>query len=56
MATETRRLGEADAAPALLAAGHRVITYYRRGFVRSSKPGIGYAVRSADLDALRRAP
>jgi non-heme chloroperoxidase len=27
---------------ALLAAGHRVITYDRRGFGRSSKPGIGY--------------
>ena len=36
---------------ALLEAGHRVITYDRRGFGRSSKPGIGYdydtfAVRS----------
>jgi len=27
---------------ALLAAGHRVITYDRRGFGRSSKPGAGY--------------
>jgi non-heme chloroperoxidase len=27
---------------ALLAAGHRVITYDRRGFGRSSKPGTGY--------------
>jgi pimeloyl-ACP methyl ester carboxylesterase len=27
---------------ALLAAGHRVITYDRRGFGRSSKPAIGY--------------
>jgi len=27
---------------ALLAAGHRVITYDRRGFGRSSRPGIGY--------------
>ena len=27
---------------ALLAAGHRVITYDRRGFGRSSKPGVGY--------------
>src|SRR5882762_5362294 len=27
---------------ALLAAGHRAITYDRRGFGRSSKPGIGY--------------
>lgn len=28
--------------PALLAAGHRVITYDRRGFGRSSQPAIGY--------------
>ena len=27
---------------ALLAAGHRVITYDRRGFGRSSRPGVGY--------------
>ena len=27
---------------ALLDAGHRVITYDRRGFGRSSKPGVGY--------------
>ena len=27
---------------ALLAAGHRVITYDRRGFGRSSQPGVGY--------------
>src|SRR5262245_53461949 len=27
---------------ALLAAGHRVITYDRRGFGRSSKPATGY--------------
>ncbi len=27
---------------ALLTSGHRVITYDRRGFGRSSKPGIGY--------------
>jgi pimeloyl-ACP methyl ester carboxylesterase len=27
---------------ALLAAGHRVITYDRRGFGRSSEPGVGY--------------
>ncbi len=39
---------------ALLAAGHRVITYDRRGFGRSSKPGIGYDYDTfaADLDAL----
>src|SRR5258707_4099269 len=29
-------------AAALLAAGHRVITYDRRGFGRSSKAGTGY--------------
>ncbi len=28
--------------PALLAAGHRVITYDRRGFGRSSQPTTGY--------------
>jgi pimeloyl-ACP methyl ester carboxylesterase len=28
--------------PALLAAGHRVITYDRRGFGASSKPATGY--------------
>ena len=28
--------------PELLAAGHRVITYDRRGFGRSSKPANGY--------------
>jgi len=28
--------------PALLAAGHRVITYDRRGFGKSSQPSIGY--------------
>jgi len=41
---------------ALLAAGHRVITYDRRGFGRSSKPGIGYNYDTfaADLDALSR--
>ncbi|MGH6834495.1 MAG: alpha/beta fold hydrolase [Methylocella sp.] len=32
---------------ALLAAGHRVITYDRRGFGRSSKPSVGY-----DFDTL----
>src|SRR3979490_2361581 len=39
---------------ALLAAGHRVITYDRRGFGRSSKPGIGYNYDTfaADLDKL----
>jgi non-heme chloroperoxidase len=39
---------------ALLAAGHRVITYDRRGFGRSSKPGVGYnyGAFAADLNAL----
>src|SRR5712672_385683 len=39
---------------ALLAAGHRVITYDRRGFGRSSKPAIGYNYDTfaADLDTL----
>src|SRR6202163_4063826 len=39
---------------ALLAAGDRVITYDRRGFGRSSKPGVGYNYDTfaADLDAL----
>jgi non-heme chloroperoxidase len=39
---------------ALLAAGHRVITYDRRGFGRSSKPTIGYNYDTfaADLDAV----
>src|SRR5260221_10498978 len=39
---------------ALLAAGHRVITYDRRGFGRSSKPGTGYSYDTfaADLDVL----
>jgi pimeloyl-ACP methyl ester carboxylesterase len=39
---------------ALLAAGHRVITYDRRGFGRSSKPGTGYNYDTfaADLDTL----
>ena len=39
---------------ALLAAGHRVITYDRRGFGRSSKPAIGYNYDTfaADLDKL----
>jgi non-heme chloroperoxidase len=37
---------------ALLAAGHRVITYDRRGFGRSSKPAVGYdyATFASDLD------
>ena len=40
--------------PALLAAGHRVITYDRRGFGRSSQPASGYDYDTfaADLDAL----
>ena len=39
---------------ALLAAGHRVITYDRRGFGRSSKPGTGYNYDTfaPDLDVL----
>jgi non-heme chloroperoxidase len=39
---------------ALLAAGNRVITYDRRGFGRSSKPGTGYNYDTfaADLEAL----
>jgi len=39
---------------ALLAAGHRVITYDRRGFGRSSKTGVGYHYDTfaADLDKL----
>jgi non-heme chloroperoxidase len=42
---------------ALLAAGHRVITYDRRGFGRSSKPGVGYDYDTfaADLDTLLKA-
>jgi pimeloyl-ACP methyl ester carboxylesterase len=40
--------------PALLAAGHRVITYDRRGFGRSSQPTVGYDYDTfaADLDTL----
>src|SRR5687767_15954058 len=39
---------------ALLAAGHRVITYDRRGFGRSSKPAVGYDYDTfaSDLDKL----
>src|ERR1700732_5364476 len=39
---------------ALLATGHRVITYDRRGFGRSSKPAVGYNYDTfaADLDAV----
>src|SRR5438105_14062556 len=39
---------------ALVAAGHRVITYDRRGFGRSSRPGVGYNYDTfaADLDKL----
>src|SRR5229473_3324976 len=41
---------------ALLEAGHRVITYDRRGFGRSSRPGVGYNYDTfaADLDELIR--
>ena len=41
---------------ALLEAGHRVITYDRRGFGRSSKPAIGYDYDTfaSDLDKLLR--
>src|SRR6266852_6713697 len=40
--------------PALLAAGHRVITYDRRGFGNSSQPttGYDYDTFAADLNAL----
>ena len=40
--------------PALIAAGHRVITYDRRGFGSSSQPwnGYDYDTFAADLDAL----
>src|SRR5438445_3906048 len=39
---------------ALLAAGHRVITYDRRGFGRSTRPAVGYNYDTfaADLDKL----
>src|ERR1700704_3648621 len=41
-------------AAGLLAAGHRVITYDRRGFGRSSKPAVGYNYNTfaADLDTV----
>jgi non-heme chloroperoxidase len=41
---------------ALLTAGHRVITYDRRGFGRSSKPGVGYNYNTfaTDLDVVLR--
>jgi pimeloyl-ACP methyl ester carboxylesterase len=41
---------------ALLAAGYRVITYDRRGFGRSSRPGVGYNYDTfaADLDKVLR--
>jgi pimeloyl-ACP methyl ester carboxylesterase len=39
--------------PALIEAGHRVITYdRRRGFGRSSQPASGYDTFAADLDAV----
>lgn len=40
--------------PALIAAGHRVVTYDRRGFGQSSQPwnGYDYDTLAADLDAL----
>jgi pimeloyl-ACP methyl ester carboxylesterase len=40
---------------ALLAAGHRVITYDRRGFGKSGRPATGYHYDTfaADLDKLR---
>lgn len=39
---------------ALLAAGHRVISYDRRGFGRSSRPSVGYDYETfaADLDVV----
>jgi non-heme chloroperoxidase len=42
--------------PALIAAGHRVITYDRRGFGQSSQPwnGYDYDTFAADLDTLIR--
>jgi pimeloyl-ACP methyl ester carboxylesterase len=40
--------------PALVQAGHRVVTYDRRGFGRSSRPSVGYDfdTLSADLDTV----
>src|ERR1700747_1276875 len=40
--------------PVLLEAGHRVITYDRRGFGKSSQPTVGYDYNTfaADLNAL----
>src|SRR6185436_13649531 len=42
--------------PALVGAGHRVITYDRRGFGRSSQPwgGYDYDTFASDLEALLR--
>ena len=47
------RAWEPQIAP-LVAAGHRVVTYDRRGFGRSSQPwtGYDYDTFAADLDAL----
>ena len=44
--------------PVLLEAGHRVITYDRRGFGQSSQPVVGYDYDTfaADLDAPAGAP
>jgi pimeloyl-ACP methyl ester carboxylesterase len=49
------RSWEAQVHP-LLAAGHRVVTYDRRGFGRSSRPSTGYDfdTLAADLDTLLR--
>ena len=48
----------ADQVPALTEAGHRVVTYDRRGFGSSGKPGAesdyDYDTLTADLDALLR--
>jgi non-heme chloroperoxidase len=43
--------------PALIDAGHRVVTYDRRGFGASSQPwgGYDYDTFAADLDAAERA-